>query len=99
MRAALQLAEEAERCEVSMVHATHFEDVFGADVDAVLLAFALVAIDEGTPGAGLGAALLTWAVGMTGGAACLLGVANGLGHGSMVGALTTTAGLLPTGLM
>lgn len=99
MRAALQPAKESERYEVGVVDATHLEDIFGADVDAILLALALAAIDLGTRGAGLGAALLTWAIGMTGGAACLLGVANGLGHGSMVGALTTAAALLPTGII
>lgn len=68
----LQLRGERERSEVGVVHASHQEDVVGADVDAVPLAFASSVIDDRDPSPGFGIAPFAGAVGVLGRPALLL---------------------------
>jgi hypothetical protein len=58
--------------EVGVVDPAHLEHTVGADVDAVALALAAGAIDDGVVGAGRRAALLAGARRVSGGAAGLL---------------------------
>jgi hypothetical protein len=76
VRADLQAAEEAEGPVVAVGDASDLEDVVRADGDAVGLALAPPASDDGPPGARRGVALLARARGIAGRALGLLRIAG-----------------------
>jgi hypothetical protein len=80
VRHALQPSEERQACEVRIVDAPHFEDRMGADIDAVALAFAPRAVDDGPVSTRLRPALFAWSIGMTSGAPCFVAIYGRFGH-------------------